>query len=224
MTLDDVLFTIKIAYISRATLDSERHWSPLDLGTGSTVWAPKRIRGYCGEQSSAYPPATRHRRALAKWGPSMHESSGSLSSSPRSITHSSSAKAAPTASPIFLARFPEPATEYNRSGLTNFNPVRLTSPNPVGDSGIYLLRARRLRAPSSPIPGVGLGGLAPSPKALSWVGSCPTPKALLWVDSNPSLKALSRVGSCPALNMLPWVGSSLSPLPRFTFFAHTSHV
>ena len=83
VTLDDVSFTMKTAYISRATLDSERHWTPLDLGTGSIVWAPKRLRGYHREQSFAYPPATRHRRALAKWGPSMHESSGSLSSSPR---------------------------------------------------------------------------------------------------------------------------------------------
>ena len=87
----------------------------------------------------------------------MHEPSGSLSS----IAHSSTAKAAPTASPIFLARFPEPATEYDRSGLTNFNPVGLPSPNPVGESGIYLLRTRGLRPPSSPIPGVVLGGLAP---------------------------------------------------------------
>ena len=91
----------------------------------------------------------------------MHESSGSLSSSPRSIAHSSTAKAAPTASTIFLARFPEPATEYNRSGLTNLNPVRVTSPNPVGESGIYLLLTRGLRVPSSPMPGVVLGGLAP---------------------------------------------------------------
>ena len=40
------------------------------------------------------------------------------------------------------------------------------------------------------------------------------------MDSKPSLKALSWVGSCPAPNMLPWVGF-LSPLPRFTIFAHT---
>ena len=91
----------------------------------------------------------------------MHESSGSLSLSLRSIAHSSTAKAAPTASPIFLARFPEPATEYDRSGLTNFNPVELTRSNPVGDSGIYLLRTGGLHAPPSPIPGVDLGGLAP---------------------------------------------------------------
>ena len=41
----------------------------------------------------------------------------------------------------------------------------LTSPNPVGDSGIYPLRTRGLRAPTSPIPGVGLGGLAPLAKS-----------------------------------------------------------
>ena len=35
-----------IAYISRATLDSERHWTLLDLGDGSIVWAIKRLRGY----------------------------------------------------------------------------------------------------------------------------------------------------------------------------------
>ena len=35
-----------IAYVSRATLNSERHWTPLDLEAGSIVWAIKRLRGY----------------------------------------------------------------------------------------------------------------------------------------------------------------------------------
>ena len=65
------------------------------------------------------------------------------------------------ASPIYPACFPGPATEYNRSGVKNFNLVGLTSSNPVEESGIYLLRTRGLRAHSSPIPGVGLGGLGP---------------------------------------------------------------
>ena len=43
MTLDDVLFTMKIAHINQATLDSERHWTPLDLETDNIVWAPKRL-------------------------------------------------------------------------------------------------------------------------------------------------------------------------------------
>ena len=35
-----------IAYISRATLDSERHWTPIDLDAGSIVGSIKRLRGY----------------------------------------------------------------------------------------------------------------------------------------------------------------------------------
>ena len=62
---------------------------------------------------------------------------------------------------------------YNRSGLINFNLVGLTSPNPVGKSGIYLLRTRGLRAPSSPIPGVVLGGLAPLAESTDLGGLVP---------------------------------------------------
>ena len=79
---------------------------------------------------------------MAKWGHSMYESSGSLTSSLRSIAHSSTAKAASTASPIFLARFPEPAMECDCSGSTNVTPVGLTSLNSVGNSAIYLLWTR----------------------------------------------------------------------------------
>ena len=106
----------------------------------------------------------------------MHESSGSLGSSPRSIAHSSTAQGAPTASPIFPARFQEPATEYDRSGLTNFNLVGLTSPKPVGDSGTYLLRTRGLRALSSPIPGFGLGRLVPLAESNVLGGPVPHPE------------------------------------------------
>ena len=52
-----------------------------------------------------------------------------------------------------LSRLPEPATEHDRSGLTSVNPVE--------DGGIYLRRVCGLNNPSSPIPGVGLGGLVP---------------------------------------------------------------
>ena len=53
----------------------------------------------------------------------------------------------------FLSHLPEPATEHDSSGSTSLNPVE--------DGGIYLIRACGLNAPSSPIPGVGLGGLVP---------------------------------------------------------------
>ena len=35
-----------VAYTSRATLDSERHWTPLDLEAGGIVWAITHLRGY----------------------------------------------------------------------------------------------------------------------------------------------------------------------------------
>ena len=35
-----------IAFISRATIESERCWTPLDLYAGSTVWSIKRLRSY----------------------------------------------------------------------------------------------------------------------------------------------------------------------------------
>ncbi|CAB1107221.1 unnamed protein product [Ectocarpus sp. CCAP 1310/34] len=35
-----------IVFISRATLDSEGHWTPLDLEAGSIVWCIKRLRGF----------------------------------------------------------------------------------------------------------------------------------------------------------------------------------
>ena len=172
VTMDDVSFTMKIAYFSRATLDSLRQWTPVDLGTGSVFWALKRLRGYCGEQCSAYHPASRRRTASTKSGPSMHESSGSLSSSPRSIAHSSTTKAALTASSTFQDRLPEPAREYDYKGLTSTNLVGSTRPNLVGDGGIYLsygpascaLPFRRCQGSVS-------------------VDSCPAPKALLWLDS-----------------------------------------
>ena len=76
-----------------------------------------------------------------------------------------------------VADFSDPlaraAMEYDYSGLTSFNSVGLTSPNPVGDNGIYLLRTGGLRAPSSSIPGVGLGGLVPCTASTALGGLVP---------------------------------------------------
>ena len=45
MTLDDVSFTMKIAYISRAMPDSERHWTPLDLKPAALFGLPNASEG-----------------------------------------------------------------------------------------------------------------------------------------------------------------------------------
>ena len=51
----------------------------------------------------------------------------------------------------FLSPLPEPATEHDRSGSTSLNPVQ--------DGVINLIRVCGLNTPSSPLPGVVLGGL-----------------------------------------------------------------
>ena len=147
---------------------------------------------------------------MSQWGPSMHQSGGSLSSSPRSIAHSSTAKAAPTASPLFLARLPEPATEYDYSGLTNFNPVGLTGRNPVGDSGIYLLRTGGLHAPSSPIPGVGLGGLVPRTESTAMGG-------LVLLAESTVLGGLVPRTKHAVLGGLPLISTTLLSHTRATY-------
>ena len=53
----------------------------------------------------------------------------------------------------FLSLLPETATEHGRSWSTSLNSVE--------DAGMYLIQACGLNTPSSPIPGVGLGGLVP---------------------------------------------------------------
>ena len=54
----------------------------------------------------------------------------------------------------FLSRLPKPATEHD--------PIGSKSLTPVEDDGLYLIRACGLHTPSSPIPGIGLGGLMPN--------------------------------------------------------------
>ena len=92
-------------------------------------------------------------RDRAKWGTITRESRDGSSSSPRSTTRSNTAKGSANGNADFLSRLPEPATEHDRNGSTSLNPVE--------DGGIHLIRVCGLNTPSSPIPGVGFGGLVP---------------------------------------------------------------
>ena len=56
-----------------------------------------------------------------------------------------------------LSRWPEPATEHDRTGPSSLIPPE--------DGGIFLIRACGLRIRASPIPGVGLCGLVPHPES-----------------------------------------------------------
>jgi len=142
-----------IAYISRATLDSERHWTPLDLEAGSIVWALKRLRGYLWgtkfrifsdhKALESIGKVGNHNARVQRWLEFLTAFDYTLEYR----------KGSANGNADFLSRLPEPATEHDRNGSTSLNPVE--------DGGIYLVRVCGLNTPSSPIPGVGLGGLVP---------------------------------------------------------------
>ena len=67
----------------------------------------------------------------------------------------------------FLSRLPLPPIADNVSGAS-----ALTDPD---DLGVFLIRACRLTTPSCPVPGVGLGGLVPSPDIPVLGGLAPSP-------------------------------------------------
>ena len=67
----------------------------------------------------------------------------------------------------FLSRLPLPPIADDVSGAS-----ALTDPD---DLGVYLIRACGLTTPSCPVPGVGLGGLVPSPDIPVLGGLAPSP-------------------------------------------------
>ena len=67
----------------------------------------------------------------------------------------------------FLSRLPFPPIADDVSGAS-----ALTDPD---DLGVYLIRACGLTTPSCPVPGVGLGGLVPSPDIPVFGGLAPSP-------------------------------------------------
>ena len=142
-----------IAYISRATLDSDRHWTPLDLEAGSIVWAHKRLRGYLW--ATEFRVLSDH-KALESRGTAGNGSARVqrwlkfLTAFDYTLEHR---KGSANGNAGFLSHLPEPATEHDRSGLTSLNPIE--------DGGLYLTRACGLNAASSTIPGVSLGGIVP---------------------------------------------------------------
>ena len=71
----------------------------------------------------------------------------------------------------FLSRLPLPPIADNVSGAS-----ALSDPD---DLGVYLIRACGLTTPSCPVPGVGLGGLAPSPDIPVLGGLAPSPDILV---------------------------------------------
>ena len=144
-----------IPYVIRATLDSERHWTPLDLEASSIVWAIKRLRGYLwGTKFRIFldhkaleniGKVEDHNARDQRW----LEYLAAFDYIPEYRKGSANGNA------DFPSRLPQPATEHDRSGSSRLTPVDIED--------IHLFRACGLLTPSTSLPRIGLGGLVPQP-------------------------------------------------------------
>ena len=96
----------------------------------------------------------------------------------------------------------------------------LTSPNPVGDSGIYLLQTRVLFAPSSLIPGVDLGRLAPLAANTVLSGLAPHTESTSLVGLEPPAESIVFGGLVPRTGHAN-LGWDHGHLYRISRFSHT---
>ena len=142
-----------IVFISRATIESERHWTPLDLEVGIIVWI-KRLRGYLWCTSFRFrsdhkalesvDKIAEHNTRVQQWIEfftaykyAMEYRNGSANGNDD-----------------FLSRLPLPATELDHRG-----PSTLT---PSDEERVFFIRSHGLLLGGPSAVRVGLGGLAPS--------------------------------------------------------------
>ena len=156
-----------IVYISRATLDNEQNWTPTELEAGCVVWSIRRLRRYLfGVYFLIF---TDHQclQQICKIGetkPRIQRWMEFLSAYNFRLSYR---RGQENANADFLSRLPLPPIADDISGAS-----ALTDPD---DLGVYLIRACGLTTPSCPFPGVGLGGLAPSPDITVLGGLAPSP-------------------------------------------------
>ena len=156
-----------IVYISRATLDNEQNWTPMELEAGCVVWSIRRLRRYLfGVYFLVF---TDHQclQQICKIGetkPRIQRWMEFLSAYNFRLSYR---RGQENVNADFLSRLPLPPIADDISGAS-----ALTDPD---DLGVYLIRACGLTTPSCPIPGVGLGGLAPSPDIPVLGGLAPSP-------------------------------------------------
>ena len=144
-----------IVYISRATLDNEQSWTPMEVEAGCVVWSIRPLRRYLfGVYFLVF---TDHQclQQICKIGetkPRIQRWMEFLSVYNFRLSYR---RGQEDANADFLSRLPLPPIADDVSGASV-----LTDPD---DLGVYLIRACGLTTPSCPVPGVGLGGLVPSP-------------------------------------------------------------
>ena len=121
-----------IVFISHATLESERHWTPLDLEAGSIVGSIKRLRGclwgisfrICSDHK-----ALESRAKVAEHNPRVRRWLEFIAAYRHTLEYR---KCTANRNADFLSRLPMPASEDDRSGRG-----RLTPSQEEGTRAVY---------------------------------------------------------------------------------------
>ena len=163
-----------IAYISRATLNSERHWTPLDLENGSNVWVSNAFGDTSGARKFSVFSGHKALESIGKVGD--HNARVQrwvefLTAFDYTLQYQ---KGSANGNADFPYCLPGPATEHDRTGFSSLTPVE--------DGGIFF---------------IGACGFAPVPLrslVFDLVGWYPTPRALFRAASLSPLGISAHMG------------------------------
>ena len=212
-----------IVYISRATLISERHWTPLDLEAGSIIWCIKRLRGYLW--GTHFHIFTDHKALehFAKVG----ENNARVLRWLEFLTAYSYTleyrKGSANGNADFLSRLPMEATEQDRTGRSRLTPtdeddavfsIRHTDPT-VDTNTDEFIRSCGLLPQHDHSAGIQLGGLLPVSPDIA-LGGLPLSSSDFadFRDTGPRVD-VSTPGSLPSVwhirDMPPTVCTDSSP-------------
>ena len=155
-----------VVYISRATVASEVHLTPLDVEAGSIAWSIKRLRGYLWGTKFRIFWDHKPLKSISKFGDQnarvqrWFDRFTALDYIPEYRKGRANGKA------DFLSHSSGPATKHDRTGSS--------SPILVEDGGIFLIGACGFRTRASPIPGFWFewAGSPPRERCLGWAPFC----------------------------------------------------
>ena len=116
-----------IAYISRATLDSKRRLTPLDLEAGSIVWALKCLRGYLWGTKFRIFSDHKALESIGKVGNHNARVQRLLEILTAFDYTLEYRKGSANVNADFMSRLPKPASEHDHNGSTSLTPVEGTS-------------------------------------------------------------------------------------------------
>ena len=144
-----------IVYISRATLDNEKIWTPIELEAGCVAWGIRRLRRYLFSVYFLFFTDHQCLQQICKIGetkPRIQRWMEFLSAYNFRLSYQ---RGQENADAVFLSRLPLPPIEEDISSAS-----ALTNPD---DLGVYLIRACGFITLACPVLGVSLGGLTPLP-------------------------------------------------------------